>query len=247
MKKKLFRLSLLLLCLLMLSACTPKMVYQDGLYVNEKNNIAYRAAPGNYQAIAYLPDKQAKINQKKIDDIVLYSIDGMDGQKWLCTEEHSVFYAEGEHLPALWEMEVSTIYVNRTVNISYIMHTIADPEAIQGLVELYRAGNFCDASKIDPNLNFDSYDLVFEGKHLRFCLTYRQYREDVKISEEIADPNNFSVLYPGVPVTVESDTGKDGRVIYYAVYNFGRSIIYDRYTKQILWSGGYLDGLLSEE
>ncbi len=243
MKQKLLHTALcLFLALLMLVSCTPKLKYEDGGYFNEKNGITYYAAPLQYQAKSYINEESCKIDQKKIDDIVLYPISDMDGERWLCTADYQVFYAKGENVPSLWEMQVDRVYINKTVNLSYTLATILNKEKIEGLINVYRSGVACTNSQVDPGLTFESYDLVYDGALLRFCLTYRRYSEDVIINEVIEDPNNYTVHYPGIPVVVETDEDPaTGEKTHYAVYNFGKDIIYDRYEQRVYSAGDLLE------
>lgn len=236
MKSRLLRGFLLITAmLLLLSSCSvPSLTLKDGAYLNKKNDITYLPAPSCYQAIAYsAEDAVAKIKQKELDDLVLYPINGMDGEKWLCSEDYLVFYANTETLPELWEMNVQKIYVNRTVNQSYIVATILNKEDISALITAYQNGPGFWQGEMDEGLSFEKYDLVFEDAALRYCLTYWKFEKEVLIYETVADPNNFTPSYPNVRVTTEeyhyTSNGQE-MVEHLAVYHFGTEILYNRET-----------------
>lgn len=221
----------LLLAILLLSSCTASLEYRDGKYVNQKNGISYVAAPSPYQALAYDDEEVAKIKQKELDDLLLYPVDGMDAQKWLCTEDFAIFYADTEVLPSLWEMNVKKVLLNQTINLSYTVATISDAQTVRALQEHYRGGNSFPLSELEEGLRFESYDLVFESDTMRYCITYRQYEQEILIYEAIEDPSAFTPSYEGVPVTTEDyHYVKDGveMVEHLAVYHFGNGLMYNR-------------------
>lgn len=229
--KKILRFATLLLSLLLLCSCTTSLDYKEGKYVNPKTNVSYVAAPTPYQAIAYSPEKVAKVKQKGLDDVLLYAIEGMDGEKWLCSADYAVFYADTEKLPTLWEMNIAKVYVNQTINLSYTVASFTDAEVISALQSIYREGASFPASELEEGLKFDTYDLVFESETLRYCLTYRQYEQEILIYEAIDDPTNFTPRYAGVEVTTEDYRYvKDGveMVEHLAVYHFGHALMYNR-------------------
>ena len=236
MKSRLLRGALLLVAaLLLLSSCSvPALTLKDGAYLDKKTNVSYLPAPSCYQAIGYAKDSAvARIKLKEMDDLVLYPIDGMEGNKWLCNEDYQVFYADSETLPELWEMDVTKVCVNRTVNQSYTVATILKKEDIAALINAYQNGPSFEQSDMDEGLVFEKYDLVFEASALRYCLTYWKFEKEVLIYETIADPNSFTPTYPNVRVTTEEyHYTRDGQAMveHLAVYHFGTEILYNRET-----------------
>ena len=220
--------TLLLALLMLLCACSkvPAMELKEGdVYVNKKTKISYTHTSTCYRANVHSVDAVARIKQKNMEDKLLYSIDDTYAEKLLCDAEYMIYAAEGEKMPELWEMNLSKIYVNKTVNSSYTVATILDPEDIRSLVGTYQGGTSFAYEDIEDGLTFKRYDLVFAEEFLSYYLVYLQYEEDVLVYEVIEDPAQFTALYPGVEVTTEEYKGE-----YYAVYNFGKHIMYNRET-----------------
>ncbi len=237
MKRKILGLTLLLLAALtVLSSCggAPTLRFKNGVYTNKKTNISYTHAPSCYQAIAYHADQEvAKIEQKGMEDIILYAVDGVDPSRWLTTENYELLYAVGTTLPALWEMNVSTVYVNQSAEISFAVATVKEATTINALIEVYQSGVSFPQSHMEKGLTYEKYDLVFQSEHLRYCLAYWQFEEEVLIYEPISSLTDFEILYPGVEVTTEVyDYTENGvaKQEYLAVYHFGKGIVYNRET-----------------
>lgn len=214
--------------LMLLSSCSkvPALELKEGdVYVNKKTKVSYTHTSTCYRANAYSAEPVARIKMKNMDEKLLYSIEGMDENKWLCDADYMVYCAEGEKLPALWEMNVSKVYVNKTVNASLTVASIVDPTDIQALINAYQNGISFVYEDLDDGLAFKRYDLVFADAYLSYYLIYLQYEEDVLFYDVIDDPESFTVKYPGVEVTTEEYKGE-----YYAVYNFGKHLMYNRET-----------------
>ena len=221
-----FALAFSLLMLLISCSKVPALELKEGdVYVNKKTKISYTHTSTCYRANGHSTDPAARIKLKNMDEKLLYSIDGMDETKWLCDEEYMVFCAEGEKMPELWEMNISKVYVNKTVNASYTVTSIVEPADIQALINAYQNGNSFAYEDLDDGLAFKRYDLVFADSDLSYYLIYLQYEEDVLFYDVIEDPENFTVKYPGVEVTTDEYKGE-----YYAVYNFGKHLMYNRET-----------------
>ena len=237
MKIRILRLTALLFALLMmLASCSslPTLRYKNGVYTNKKTGISYAHAPSCYQAIAYHQDREvAKIEQKGMEDMILYEVNGVDPSKMLTTADYELLYAVGTTLPALWEMDITTVYVNQSAEISFAVATITDTPVIRALIEAYQTGGSFPQSHMEKGLAYDKYDLVFQSEHLRYCLIYWEFEEEVLIYEPISSLTDFEILYPGVEVTTEvyeyTENG-EAKQEYLAVYHFGKGIIYHRET-----------------
>ena len=218
--------------LMMLSACSkiPTMKMKDGVYVNKKTKMSYTNASSCYRANEYVDKAVARIELKEGMEIILYSIAGMDGKKWLCDENFEVYCAVGETPPQLWEMTIREVYINKTVNASYTVQKITDKEQIAALIEAYRNGTsfaYRDITHADISITPDPerYDIVFADTALSYYLTYLQFEHEVQVWELVSDPASVQSAYPGIEMTLETYKGYT-----YAVYHFGKHIMYDRET-----------------
>lgn len=247
MNKRLFRVALLLLSvILLLSSCgkPPKMEVENGNYTNKKSGVTYLRAPMNYEAVSIVKGKTvARVAQDKLDDIILYEIENTDPEKLLATGEYELFYAKGSSLPTLWEMSPAKVLISQTGTISFATGLIEDSTDIAALVGLYQNGVSFSKDEIDVGLTPTRYDLKFastEYPAFYYTLTYWRFTTDVEVWELIDDPNTFVPSYAGVEVRTE--TYKDEN---YAVYNFGKEILYDRTTGKCYAAGDtvakYLD------
>ena len=206
------------------------MKMKDGVYVNKKTKTSYTHASACYRANEYVDNPVAKIEPKDGQEIILYSITGMDGQKWLCDEDFSVYHAVGETPPALWEMTIGEVFINKTVNASYTVQKISDVSKIAWLIEAYRSGPsfaYKDISHADVNKKPDPnrYDIVFADTSLSYYLDYLQFEEEVQVWELVTSSAEAEALYPGVEITYETYKGER-----YAVFHFGKHIMYNRET-----------------
>ena len=220
--------SLCFALVMLLCACSkvPTMKIKDGVYVNKKTKTSYTQVSSCYRANEYVDNAVAKIEHKDGQEILLYSIAGMDGDKWLCDEDFSVYCAVGETPPALWEMSIVQVFINKTVNASYTVQQIGDAQKIAALISAYKDGpsfEYEDIDHADINLkpNPKRYDIVFADTHLSYYLDYLQYEEEVQIWESVTE----EPIYPGVEVTYETYKGET-----YAVYHFGKHIMHNRET-----------------
>ena len=190
---KLFALSLALVTLLCACSKVPTMKIKDGVYVNKKTKISYTHASTCYRANEYVDQAVAKIEPKNGQEIILYAIAGMDGDKWLCDEDFLIYCAVGEKLPELWEMSINQVFINKTVNASYTVQQIGDEQKIASLINIYKNGpsfDYADIAHADVNLkpNPTRYDIVFADTRLSYYLDYLQFEEEVQVWAQLPVP-----------------------------------------------------------
>lgn len=239
--KKMIRsaLCLLLVGTALLVSCSriPTMKYKDGTFTHPRTHITYLQAPAYYEAVARGTESVAKIDGDKLEDLLLYPITGMEQSAWLCGEDYSVFYAEGQSLPTLWELQATSLLICKTDEKTAALAEITSLISIEQLVNIYRNGVCFDYAEMDSAEAPVRYDLKFVSsayKGLQYDLTYWSMEEDVLISVPIRDADSFEVLYPGVEVTTETyeyvDKNGETQTELLAVYNFGTHLLYDRWT-----------------
>lgn len=231
MKKRVLRIGLLLLCAVMLFAScqkAPALEVKNGVYSNPKTDVSYLRAPSCYEATAIVDGTVVARLEQGGDDILLYAIENVDTKKMIATANYELFYAEGETLPALWEMSANKVQITQTGTVSYALATVEKLEDVEALIEIYQNGASFSEDEIDVGLTPTRYDLKFSSSvypSFYYNLIYRRYATDVLVYVEIEDVNNFERVYADVPVTTEEENG-----VYYAVYNFGTEILYNRDT-----------------
>lgn len=253
MKRFLLRiLPLVLGALMLFSACAkpPEFERENGVYAYEKGGVSYVPAPMYYEAIGFKEGSEiARIKQKGLEDILMYPIEGVDPSSMITTANCEVFCAVGVTMPTLGEMAPTKINICRTVEITYQLAVIENAAEIAALVEVYEnTRGFKKSIEMDA-MTVERYDLKFESETvpgIYYCLTYWRFPEDVLIYELIDDFESFEILYPNAEVT--TDTYEDEK---YAVYNFGKNIIYNRTTGLCYPAGevieNYLRGPVQED
>ncbi len=236
MKKQLLRVGALLLSLLcLMSGCSSlhTMKYENGEYIDQENDIAYRPASLCYEAVAIKEGGVAKIKDGLAQ--VLYEIDGVDPSKMLANDQYEVFYAVGTTLPTLVEMSPAGIYICKTQSISAQLNTISEEKDLQAVIDAYAGGVGCDDRRVNKAGAVEQYYLKFYSTSyasLYYCLEYLRFAENVEISERVESYENFVPKYSGASYRFEDYTYTDeaGNVCveYTVVYNFGKGILYDR-------------------
>ena len=232
MKRNLIRTLLLLLSLvLLLSSCSkiPDLDFENGSYVNKKSGVSYLAAPLTYKARNPVENGEiAKIPYKKTDDMVLYSIDKVDSEKYLSNDEGQLFYNSTLTLPALWEMGVEKINVVSSATVQYSVVSITDAADITAIINAYQSGVHFSHNEISIELTPKRYDLEFDSPRypaFYYTLTYWSFPTEVLVYEVIESTEGFVSSYEGIEVSFESFEDE-----LYAVYHFGKHLIYNRST-----------------
>ena len=246
MKQRVLRVLPFLLAVLMLfSSCAklPKMQNERDVYTNPKTGISYVPAPAYYQAISLDENAQvARIVQKGMKDIVLYAVSGVDTKTMLTSDTYEIFCAMGTSLPTLTQMAPEVAYVCQTIELTWALAEIRDGEELSDLVERIEKTKGFPAAEIDPTLSKETYELRFQSKShpgFYYCISYLQFESDVLIYEEIEDVDSFPITYPGVEVSTEEYKGD-----LYAVYHFGKGILYDRITRLCYPAGDIVEKYL---
>jgi hypothetical protein len=167
----------------------------------------------------------------------------------ITTAHCEVFCAVGTTMPTLAQMAPTKIHVCRTVELTYQLAVIENAAEIAALVDTYENTRGFKKSIEMDGMTVERYDLKFESATypgIYYCLTYWRFPEDVLIYELIEDFDNFEILYPNATVTTEAYEDEK-----YAVYNFGKNIIYNRTTGLCYPAGeiieNYLRGPVQEE
>ncbi|MBE6569074.1 MAG: hypothetical protein E7658_02505 [Ruminococcaceae bacterium] len=171
-----------LLASLFLTSCSASLVnlkYKDGQLINKRLDLAYNAAPVNYEPVSV---GKAYAYYGEID-MTLYEIPGTDKKQWLSQENMgsgtTVFYNENIELPTLYEMQPENIYVCTGEGVTISVVTIDDEALIGELITLFETGRETALPNLDP---MDTYELKFHGEeypHLYYNLSYAEYSRGI--------------------------------------------------------------------
>ena len=148
----------------------------DGKYVDKKNGIAYNEALYCYEPIS--------VGEKaygRLGSIDFYEIVGADPQKFL-TSNSVVFYADGETVPTLSEMNISyaTVDIDAKLNFS-----INDSNVLDAIKEAYINGQA--VTRPSPTLPVSDYlinwsvKLADEDLGMYYVLSYFEMSDGRKL------------------------------------------------------------------
>lgn len=224
------RLALLLLSLLLLlCSCggVPRMKVEENRYHNSKSGITYLEAPLCYKASSYRKNGAvAKISEKKMDDVILYQIDGVPSEHMLSTEGFDLFYAEGTTLPTLSQMDPYRVHLGQSDAITVTFSMITDAKDVAALLATYQGAiSFAESEVYWVLMDYEKYELRFESEQypgIYYYLDYYHCAEEIIIEDLVQDPTNFEHRFQGVEVTVSEYKGA-----YYAAYHFGYGVLRD--------------------
>lgn len=228
--------AMLLCCALLLASCSNlnTIKFKNEEYHDSKNDITYRQAPLNYEAVKIADKAVARVKKSVGDDILLYPVDGMETEQMLANDLYEIFYADGITLPNVWDMGIREIYICKTQTISAQLATIDTEKDVDEILALYRYGTGISKNKISMEQASDHYYLKFVSTthpYLYYCLEYLTFSQEVIIYESIANTAEFTPKYQGVTVTFEDyEYTENGEtfVEHLAAYHFGTGILYDR-------------------
>ena len=178
----------LLTLVLLLSSCTQSddsfTDKGDGRYVDNKTQITYHAALGCYEPIAPTEEVYGTMGES-----VLYKMDGIDPEKWICDNTGSVLYADGQTLPMLDGMNVSRVEITESDTVVY---SIEDSAEIARIIADYQNGNkirrpMVTESALDVNWRIRFAD---ESIGVYYVLAYVELNEDhITVGDDGAEIN----------------------------------------------------------
>lgn len=233
--------SLALACILLfaaciLCACKPTALKKDenGGFVNPKTDIAYYPAALNYYAKPFGEDPYARIKlENGGEDVLLYTIEGADPERYLVSNGYTVYCAAGAELPELKDLPCIRVGIYDT-QVASNDGNVTDAAEIAALKKLHAEGSATTLSNlslfIDDTTEWYDFRFLGDGDYngVYYQLKYGVFAEDVLITELVErDANGYMIdYYPGVPYEIEQKTF-EGREYIVAVYNFGKEIMCD--------------------
>lgn len=228
MKRRIFAgTALVLLLAIMLSACSGgavKLQYENGAYRNAEKGLAFRCAPICYRAASAMVDDGAvAILKSDYDaDVMLYAIEGLDSKLWMASEDHTLYCGDGVVLPTLAQMK-PTLVTNSQAGFGIAV--ISDAREIADLIETYEKGSTVPSVKIIP-VPQERYEMVFSSDTytgVLYVLECWRFTDDVKVYAKLdANGQIPADLYPGIQAEIVNGE---------AVFNLGKTLVYDRYTE----------------
>ena len=184
------RWSALLLALLCLLPSCGKGAYdltlEDGVFQNEKKEIAFVEAPSCYRACSALTGETvANITGLWSEDLPLYAIDGISPEDYLTDASYTLYYNQNLTLPTLAEMKpyyVAAAYPGSNSAQEGDALTENEQAQINDLVEILTVGTSYSASKISAYTYENRFELLFFSKEYPgffYVLEYWKYAEPI--------------------------------------------------------------------
>ncbi len=216
---------LLLTVAILLSACAggaPTLEFENGAFRDSNKELAFHCAPVCYRAASAndQDDAVAIVKSPLHGEAPLYTVEGMDASIWLSSADHTLYYAEGTELPSLAQLK-PTLVANALAGFS--VSVISDARTIADLVEIYEKGTTVPRQKIIP-MHEERYEMVFSSDTyvgILYVLECWRFTEDVLVYAKLdANGQIPADLYPGIHAEIVNGE---------AVFNLGKTIVYDRY------------------
>ncbi len=176
MKKYIISAACVLLCLMLVGCSSNTFKVSDGKFVDKKTDIAYKDAPACYEPIEIGTKKHGEL-----DSLVLYEIVGADPARWLCESTGTVFYADGVHLPALSEMNISKSEL--LINTTDTKELSADISS--AVIKAYTDGESIARPMPSAEELAHSVMLKFYDSSIGICylLSYMELKEDYTVGD----------------------------------------------------------------
>lgn len=215
---------LLLTVAILLSACSggaPTLEFENGAFRDPNKVLAFHCAPICYRAASANSKANAvAIVKTSLAETPLYSIEGLDSALWLSAEDHTLYHAEGTELPTLSQLKPTQI--SNTL-ADFGVSVITDTQAIADLVETYEKGTTVPRQKIIP-MHEARYEMVFSSETyagILYVLECWRFSEDVLVYARLDGSGRIPAdLYPGIHAEIVNGE---------AVFNLGKTLVYDRY------------------
>lgn len=189
MKKTLLVISTFILCLaVLLSACANT---QDGFtdkgdkIVDNNTKITYLPALGCYEPISPTNEIYGTMGAS-----VLYRMQGIDPQKWICDNTGCVLYAEGETLPTLQSMNISHADV---IENDTVVYSVEDGTEISRIIKAYESGEKIRRPMVTESALSINWRIKFADETIGvyYVLAYIELKDDYIALQDDGTEKNY--------------------------------------------------------
>ncbi len=152
-----------------------KFVMQDGMYVDQKTDIAYHDAPACYEPLAIGEERYGLLGEVELFEIV-----GADPTKWLSEATGTVFYADGVTLPRVDELNTAymSLVYEKSLEETIQIAKITDAAVIETVAKAYADGEAISK----PSWSADMYDvnwrIRFADESIGICYVLAYFELD---------------------------------------------------------------------
>lgn len=153
---KIFACAMLMLAIICaFSSCTPKLIFEDGAYVDNKSGQAYVPAIGNLEPIA-IGEEYAKIGSSKLS-----RIDGLDPRSFLCERTtKAVFCSKDFTVPSFDELTIEKVLLCYEDAVVIEFKTLTEKSDIDYIKDAYLNGT--------PGIGFTSAGEIKDRMSIKF-------------------------------------------------------------------------------
>jgi hypothetical protein len=137
--KKLIAFCLIAASLAMLTSCQPKIVVDDGRYLDKKTGIYYTYASSVYEVVGMTTDIYAILKENGVEK-AYHAIEGASTEDYLVDEYGDILCAEGKDLPDLGGFKPSEAFVCTNTDRASSIAVIDNTALINKLVDIYTNG-----------------------------------------------------------------------------------------------------------
>lgn len=205
MKKTLaiFLLIVILIASLSFVSCGKTLKYKDGYYYCSQNGITYQMVSFEYVPVT-IGAEYATLTDGLIDN-KLYEIKGVSPEKWLTTADGNLFCAQGEKIPTLDEMEISSILVCYEQEAVISLATIKDANEVGAILDIFKNGDSVEYPIGNETSEFLKLRMASEKyPWLYYNLTYVEYIQDIREFDYPEDLTNYEYRDVSDDVTIKT-------------------------------------------
>lgn len=167
-----------LLALLTLTSCGKSLEYKDGYYYCPQNGVSYQIVSFEYEPVAI--GKEYATLEEGLSVIKLYEIQNADPEKWLASDDGTLFCAADENIPTMEEMEVDNILVCYESVATVSLARITDKSDIAAVIDNFANGDVLEYPLGDEQEEFLKIKMS-SAKYpwLYYSLAYVEFVMDV--------------------------------------------------------------------
>ena len=168
----------LFLTLFTFVSCGKSLEYKDGYYYCAQNGISYQMLSFEYEPVAI--GKEYATLEEGLSVIKLYEIQGAEPEKWLASDDGTLFCASDEKIPTMDELEVDNILVCYESVATISIARITDPSDIEAVLDNFNDGDTVEYPIGDEQENFYKIKMS-SAKYpwLYYSLAYVEFAADV--------------------------------------------------------------------
>jgi hypothetical protein len=173
-------------------SCGKTLHYKDGNYYCSQNGVTYKEVSFEYFPVA-IGEKYAKLKDTQTGkEIELFEIQGADPEKWLSTENGTLYCAIDEKIPTMNEMKVDRIVLCYEGVVVMALATITDEVDVAYILGRFNNGNVLERplgneseSVYRLRMTSDDYSWIY------YNLSYMEYAEDITECDYPTDMNTY--------------------------------------------------------